>query len=568
MISKIKRFLKDWNNQSSYAKWLIYYTKPYIPALALLMLFSVGASLVGVYMSVIGKNIIDAATNGGKIAGLIVLYVSIILIMQIGNAGSSLMTVYINEKFSFGVRKQVYEKIINSCWDKVSKYHTGDLMTRLTSDTGTIADGIATVIPQIITLLIELVVTFFTLFYYEPFLAIFALCLAPVAGLMSTWFGRKMKRLQIKVQESESEYRSFITESLSNILVLKAFCGEAYAAKRLTELRDNRFYWVFKKAKLSLGVSASMGLAFQCGYLVAFAWGAIGLSMKTITYGTMSVFLTLINRIQAPIIQLAGMIPRIVSILASAGRVMEIQNLPVEDRVDEHISAENVGVEISGLSFAYGNEMILEDADLKIVPGEFVAIVGESGIGKTTLVRLMMSFLQTPEGIIQFYNSKGETEVSNGGSREFISYVPQGNTLFSGTIAHNVRMGKRDATNEEVIDALKAACAYDFVKELPHGIDTVIGEKGHGLSEGQAQRIAIARAIIHNAPFMVLDEATSALDEKTELAVLDSIRKLTPTPTCLLITHRRSVLNYCDREIRIDNKKTYVRNLHSAKNAS
>lgn len=563
-MNKIVKFVKDWDKQSGYVKWLIRYTKPYIPALGLLMLFSVGASLVGVYMSVIGKNIIDTATSGGKITGLIILYVAIILAVQIGNAGSSLMTVYVNEKFSFGVRKQVYEKIINSCWDKISKYHTGDLMTRLTSDTGTIADGIATVIPQIITLLIELVVTFFTLFYYEPFLAIFALCLAPIAGLMSTWLGKKMKRLQVKVQESESEYRSFITESLSNILVLKAFCGEDYAADRLTELRDQRFYWVFKKAKLSLGASTSMGLAFQCGYLVAFSWGAIGLSLKTITYGTMSVFLTLINRIQAPIIQLANMLPKIVSILASAGRVMELQNLPIENRIEEHITAEEVGVEVSGLSFSYGKERILDEAELKIVPGEFVAIVGESGIGKTTLVRLMMSFLQSPEGIIRFYNNKGETEVANGGSREFISYVPQGNTLFSGTIAHNVRMGKQDATDEEVIEALKAACAYDFIRELPQGINTVIGERGHGLSEGQAQRISIARAIIHRAPFMVLDEATSALDEKTELAVLESIRKLTPTPTCLLITHRRSVLDYCDREIRIDDKKTYIRELHSA----
>lgn len=563
-MGKIVKFMKDWNNQSSYAKWLMQYTKPYIPALTLLMLFSVGSSIIGVYMSVIGKNIIDAATSGEKIVGLIALYVAIILLVQIGSAGSSLMTVYVNEKFSFGVRKQVYDKIIKSCWDKISKYHTGDLMTRLTSDTGTIADGIATVIPQIITLLIELVVTFFTLFYYEPFLAVFALCLAPVAGIFSTWFGKKLKRLQMKVQESESAYRSFITESLSNILVLKAFCGEEDAANRLTELRDQRFHWVFKKAKLSLGVSTSMGLAFQCGYLVAFAWGAIGLSLKTITYGTMSVFLTLINRIQAPIIQLANMVPKLVSILASAGRVMELQNLPVEKRLEEHITPENVGVEISGLSFAYGKEKILDDADLQIRPGEFVAIVGESGIGKTTLVRLMMSFLESPQGLIEFYNQKGETEIANGGSREFISYVPQGNTLFSGTIAHNVRMGKRNATDEEVIEALKAACAYDFVKDMPQGINTVIGEKGHGLSEGQAQRISIARAIIHAAPFMVLDEATSALDEKTELAVLESIRKLHPNPTCLLITHRRSVLNYCDREIRIDDKKTYIRELHTA----
>lgn len=563
-MNKIVKFMKDWDNQSSYAKWLMHYTKPYIPALLLLMLFSVGASVVGVYTSVIGKNIIDAATQGNPIKGLIALYVLVILLVQIASGGASLMTVYVNEKFSFGVRKQVYEKIIHSCWDKISKFHTGDLMTRLTSDTSTVADGIASVIPQIITLLIELVVTFFTLFYYDPFLAVFALCLAPIAGVLSTWFGRRMKRLQVKVQESESAYRSFITESLSNILVLKAFCGEADAAERLTELRNQRFYWVFKKAKLNLGVAVSMGLAFQCGYLVAFAWGAIGLSAKTITYGTMSVFLTLINRIQAPIIQLAGTIPKIVSILASAGRIMELQRLPAEKCLTEHISPQDIGIEVSDLSFAYEKELILEEASLRIEPGEFVAIVGESGIGKTTLVRLMMSFLESPHGVIEFYNRQGEREQANGGAREFISYVPQGNTLFSGTIAHNVRMGRKDATDEEVREALKAACAYDFIKDMPQDIYTVIGEKGHGLSEGQAQRIAIARAIIHGAPFMVLDEATSALDENTELAVLESIRGLEPKPTCLLITHRRSVLDYCDREIRIDGKKTYIRRLRTA----
>lgn len=559
---KIKKFIKDRDNQSSYARWLINYTKPYIPSLALLMLFSIGASLISVYMSVIGKNIIDNATDGSPIAGLIAVYVTVIVLMMIGNGGASLMSVYISEKFSFGVRKQVYEKIINSCWDKVSKYHTGDLMTRLTSDTGTIADGIATTIPTVITLLIELVVTFCTLFYYEPFLAIFALCLAPFAGVLSAWFARKMRRLQVKVQETESEYRSFITESLSNILVLKAFCGEDDAARHLTELRDNRFYWVFKRAKLNLGVSTSMGVAFQCGYLVAFAWGAIGLSRKTITYGTMSVFLSLINRIQAPIISLASLIPKFASILASAGRVMEIQNLPLEYVEEQHIGHEDVGVEVKDLTFAYTKEKILDGANVRIEPGEFVAIVGESGIGKTTLVRLMMSFLQSPQGMIEFYNAKGETEVANAGAREYIAYVPQGNTLFSGTIAYNVRMGKRDATDAEVIEALQKACAYDFIQDLPNGIETEIGEKGYGLSEGQAQRIAIARAIIHAAPFMVLDEATSALDEKTELKVLEGIKALTPKPTCLLITHRRSVLDYCDREILIEDKKTYIRNLH------
>ena len=269
----------------------------------------------------------------------------------------------------------------------------------------------------------------------------------------------------------------------------------------------------------------------------------------------MSVFLTLFNKIQAPILALATTVPQVISILASAGRVIELQNLPLEPKEDSHLTPEKVGIKVDSLTFGYNEENIFQNTGINIKPGEFIAIVGESGIGKTTLIRLMMSFINSPNGLIEFYNSKGETEPSNGGSREFISYVPQGNTLFSGTIAENVRMGNQNASDQEIIEALKASSAYNFVKKLPDGIETKIGERGHGLSEGQAQRIALARALVRKAPFLVLDEATSSLDEKTELAVLENIRKLQPVPTCILITHRRSVLNYCHREIKIENNQ-------------
>ena len=386
-------------------------------------------------------------------------------------------------------------------------------------------------------------------------LAILALCIAPVAGLASWFLGRKMKKLQVKVQESEAAYRSFIQESLANVLIVKSFANEGYSARRLTDLRENRFFWVFKRAKLSLASSTVLSLGFQIGYITAFAYGALQISRKLITYGTMSVFLTLVNRVQSPIIGLAQQIPRIAAILASAGRVMELQSIPLEEKLGDNIDSETIGLKINKLTFGYTDETVFEDVTLDIKPGEFVAIIGESGIGKTTLVRIIMSFMGALKGDVSFYNSKGDMEKANASTREFIAYVPQGNTLFSGTLRENIRMGNLDATEEEMWDALKLAAGYDFVKGLPDGLDTLIGERGHRLSEGQAQRIAIARAFVRKSPFLILDEATSALDMDTEQRVIEGLRNLTPRPTCLIITHRKSILKYCNREIVIEGKR-------------
>ncbi len=555
-MGKLKLLWKDRRNQYKYAKWLMKYTKPYLGRIILMMIFSLAGTVSSLVMVNLTKKIIDNATDGKEFVSLIVGYLVLVLGLQAVGVVSSLMSTVLNEKFSFGIRKQIYEKIINSHWMDVKKYHTGDLMTRLTSDAGNIAEGIIRTIPNIIILGMELVMVFFTLFYYSKLLACFALLVAPVAGVVSWWFGKKLKPLQVKVQESESAYRSFLQESLANLLVVKAFANEEYSAKRLTALRDERFGWVYKRAKLGLASSTTMSMAFQLGYIVAFAYGAILIAGKTITYGTMSVFLTLVNRVQSPVIGLAQQVPKVVSILASAGRVMELQNIPLEKKEEITMQTESVGVEIKELTFGYTDEVVLENVSLNVKPGEFVAIIGESGIGKTTLIRLIMSFMSNVQGDVSFYNAYGESVRANAGTRNFIAYVPQGNTLFSGTVRDNILMGNLNATEEELYDALKLSAGYDFVMGLPNGLDTVIGERGHGISEGQAQRIAIARAFVRKAPLLILDEATSSLDEATELSVLEGLQALTPKPTCIIITHRKSILQYCNREIKIENTKT------------
>ena len=554
-MNQWKRLWNDRDNQYQYAKWLMQYARPYLGKITFVMFLNLIATVITLMMVQISKEIIDQATMKNSFVMLIVLYVVLMLGIQVISVIASILSTMLGEHFSFGIRKQIYEKIIHSHWMDVRKYHTGDLMTRLTSDAGNIADGIVGTIPSIIQLAIELLLVFFTLFSYSRLLAVFALLVAPVAALSSWCLGIKLKKLQIKVQESEASYRSFLQESLSNLLIVKAFANEKYVTERLVQLREERFYWVFKKTKMGLISSTAMSLSFQVGYIAAFSYGVLQISRQMITYGTMSVFLTLVNRVQSPVMGLAQQIPKVVSILASAGRIMELQEMTLEEKLPEQMDTGKVGVKVEHLTFGYASDMVLEDVSLRIDPGEFVAIIGESGIGKTTLVRIMMSFMSNIRGKVTFYNDKGEEERANAGSRSFMAYVPQGNTLFSGTIRENIRMGKLDASEEEMWEVLRLSSGEKFVKELPQGLDTMIGERGHGLSEGQAQRIAIARAFIRKAPFLVLDEATSALDEETELSVLKGLQQLRPRPTCLIITHRKSILQYCDREIKLEHQK-------------
>lgn len=555
MTTRAKELWRDRDRQINYFKWLLAYSKPYAGRISLRMLLELSVTGMSLTMVAFSKKIIDNATTGNKFGYALIVYIGLMIAMLIVDNVLTLMITILNEKFSFGIRLQIYNKVIRSNWSSVEKYHTGDLMTRLTSDAGNIADGIISTIPTVVKLMIELVIVFFMLFSYSPLLACLGLCVAPVAGIACWWLGRKVKRLQIKVQESEAKYRSFLQESLANLLIVKSFRNEEYMSERLTELREERFGWVFKKTKMSVASSVAMSLAFQIGYITAFAYGALLIYRGEITYGTMTVFLTLVNRVQAPIMRLAQQIPSIVMILASAGRVIELQNIDIEPVSENVLEGREIGARIENLSFGYTSELVIKECSINIEPGEFMAIVGESGIGKTTLVRIMMSFLNKYSGHISYYDRKGHEEGNNAGIRDYISYVPQGNTLFSGTIRENIRMGKVDASEAEMLEALKLSAGYDFVMSLPNGIDTVIGERGFGLSEGQAQRIAIARAFIRRTPFLILDEATSALDEITEQQVITGLMNLTPRPTCVIITHRKSILKYCDRQLLITDKK-------------
>ncbi len=548
-------FLKNIKTQHGTFEWLVKYTKPFFPSLLLLMFLSMLSSAVSIGMTLTTRYILDTAAANNALAQGVGIYVLVFLVSLVLSTIHGIITAVINEKYSFGIRLRIYDSVMKTCWDRISKFHSGDIITRLSSDVDIVAIGIAEIIPSIFSLGITFIAAFVTLAYFDPVIAVIALVFGPITAIIGVVTGKLMSGVQKKIQQSESAYKSYMQESVANLIVFKAFGAQHNASKRISELRSERVHWVMKRQKITAISSGFLSASFQAGYISAFAYSAIQLSANLITYGTMSVFLTLVNQIQAPVVGLSRVVPRVVSIFTSANRIMEIDGMPDEDYTVPEFSGNMLGIEGENLSFSYDREEIIKDANFKINPGEFVAMMGSSGIGKTTFIRLAMAYLEPAAGSIKLYDEKGDSNSINAGARTYISYVPQGNTLISGRIIDNILLANESITEEEVWDLLKIVAVDEFVKSTPQGLYTVIGEKGLGLSEGQAQRIAICRALAKKAPILILDEATSALDEATEISVLEHLRKSAGKITCLLITHRKSTLDYCDRCIRIHDKK-------------
>ena len=552
MIEKIKKNYENRKNNKKYFKWLIKISKSYKKEIFIIIFLNTIITLIGVFSSVANKYVVDMASSFSSNMYISIAIVIILSLMSLGlSAFSSIFNTYFIEKFSFGFRKNIYEEFMNSRWNLIKKYHSGDILTRLTTDINNVSDGMFSIASFVISLIVQLVSAFLLLMHYDASLAIFAIILGPFTAFISVLFGVKLKKIQEMVQKSESKYRSFLQENISNISVIKAFSYEKESQKKLDKLRDERLYWVMKKSKISTFANFFMGFAFSFGYLFAFILGAVKLSQNNITYGTMTAFLSLVSQVQRPIVSLANIIPKIISILASSGRIIEINTLEKEESSMNLNLKGVVGLKIKDLDFSYKNKDIMKNFNFIIEPGEIVAIMGHSGVGKTTLVNLILYFLKQDKGTIEFFDKYENKQNISSNTRKIISYIPQGNTLFSGSISNNLRVGKEEASVEEMEEALKNSCALEFVNSLKDGLNTIIGEHGYGLSEGQAQRIAIARALIKKSQFMILDEATSSLDMDTELNIIKNIMNLKDRPTCLIITHRKSILKYCNRIITI-----------------
>lgn len=532
-------------------KWMLSQAKPFRAQLFVMLLINIVSLVTSFAGTVVGKYVVDATTEGNLNIKYVIYMGSATLFSILFSVGTKIFSDYVNEKFSFGMRCRMFERVQRSVWLELSKYHSGDIVTRLTSDVGSVSSGLISILPSLLVTVLQLIIAFGILFYFDRPLALFALVLGPVGAVGMVFFRKKFKEYHTKLRESESEYRSFMQENMANIGVVKTFQLEDENNAAMEDFRRERMTVTMKSSRLSALMASAMRLIYSMGYVLAFCWGAYRISTGNITYGTMTVFLSLVSQIQGSASSLSQVLPQIYTMLISAKRITEIIDLPDEDYREADSVPGKVSAVLSGVDFAYGEEPVLKGLDLSVPAGEIVGIVGTSGAGKTTLIRLLLSLVKPTAGNVKYVYDSGEEEAQPA-SRRFISYVPQGNTVVSGTIEKNLRIGRHDASEDELWEALKTADAEDFVRKTPQGLETVLSEKAGGLSEGQAQRIAIARALLRRRPVLILDEATSALDEATEARILCAITSKRES-TCFIITHRRSMLRYCDRVVEIGN---------------
>lgn len=555
-------------------KWMGSYAKPAIPFLIFSIVVNVIFALIGIYNVTVSKSLIDSAISGdseGTIRWLIVMLV-ITLISMLSSPITSFMSTHSSTKLTQNIQRKIYQHIQCSDWLEQSKFHSVSLLTRVTSDVSNISSAILGTIPSLVSLTVTLFGSFYTLISWAPSIAFAAVFIGPFLILVGKYFSSKLKDLYKEAQEEDVKYRSFMQESIQNIMIVKTFCMEKVNMHRLIEIQNNKYKIAMRNTRLSTMTSMSMSFCSSLAYFTIFTWGVLNIAKGISTYGTFTGMLQLYSKVQAPFSSLASMIPGLISTIAAAERLMEIEAIPVEKMADEkeldnitslEIALDSISNKVSSnfnkpnivfdnVSFAYkANNNILNNINLTIESGETIAFVGPSGEGKTTIIRLILSLINPTEGNVLLSEGNLVKEI-NRNYRELISYVPQGNTLFSGSIRDNLKYGNPNASDDEIKAALSNACAIDFVNELEDDLDTMIGEKGVGISEGQAQRIAIARSFLRERPILILDEATSALDPETEVNVLKAVRALPTKPTCIIITHRPSALNICNRIIKLE----------------
>ncbi len=450
------------------------------------------------------------------------------------------------------MQRRMLGRVLHSEWQGRESMHSGDVLNRLEQDVNNVVNFVAETLPNAVSVTMLFFGAFIYLFTMDHTLALIIIVMFPVFLVLSKVYMGKMRRLTREVRESDSLVQSILQESVQNRILVKTLESEDEIVDRLSDQHTVLREKVVRKTRFSVISNLIVNVGFAVGYLVAFGWSALRMSVGTLSYGGMTAFLQLVNKIQNPARNLSRLVPQFVSVFTAAERLMLFEDIPLEEQGEPVEIKGPCGVKVNNVSFAYADtpdSLIIDNLSFDFKPGTCTAIVGETGAGKTTLLRMILALIRPDSGNVYIYNKVEEVIVSPL-TRCNITYVPQGNTMLSGSIRDNLLLGNVDATEAQMYEALDEACA-EFVRELPDGLDTEMTEKGGGLSEGQAQRICIARALLRNSPLMILDEATSALDTETEKRLLENILKKNQR-TVIFITHRPVVLKYCDSSLNLE----------------
>ena len=543
-----------------YLRWISKLAAPVAPMLTgavLCQLVLVGIALCYVYIS---KSLVDVASGVGEGGAreLVLLGCAMVVTILLRIAFQSCIS-YIESKAEIKIanslRQREFDKLMHLKSDYRKHWHSGDLVNRMQSDVSAVASSIGRVIPNLTGAVLKFSAAFAYMLVLEARLAWLLVLVIPVGVFGGRFVLRRTRALTLAVREGDGKVQSHVQESVQHLPVIQGLEYGANSSSELEMIQDDFYSKIMRRTRFSIVARILTALAFSLGYAIAFLWGVRGIWLGSVSFGLMTAFLQLVGQIQRPLLEMSEQLPSLFHCSASIDRLMEIEAMPGEEEGEALMMDGIAGVRLENLSFHYpdGEEMIFDNFSHDFKPGSRTAVIGETGIGKSTLIKLLMSLLQADSGKITLYDLKGDCAEASSRTRCNMVYVPQGNTLFSGSIRENLLMGKPDADESQMREALHRAAA-DFVDRMPEGLDSQCFEAGGGLSEGQAQRIAIARALLRPGSILLLDEFSSALDPETEELLLERLNDGSSDKTMIFITHRERVADYCDSILRLDRK--------------
>lgn len=552
------------DKRKSALSWIVQSSRPqFINIIILAVVYAVNA-FIGVYNTEYARDLVDAAVkgvNGGSLDEVIryaMLYFGVTVVQVLTIVLAKNFAFKVSAKLDMSIKSKLFHDMLQKDYSKISGYHSGELMNRLTNDVGVVTSAVVSIVPSFVFYVVKIVGIFYILISIDIIFALVFIIGGAVVFFVASLFKPVTKRLHKDVQAKDGMVRSFMQEGLESMLMIKTFGAQDKMRDSAYKLQESSYSAQRKRNIYSIITGTSMTALFSFAFVWGLGWGAYQLFLGAISYGVLMQITSLIGQIRTPIQGMSNIFPTYFNALASAERILEIENIEDEAEVNADADVSKIYADMDSIcfddiSFAFDRDSVLEDTSLEVKKGEFIAVTGISGIGKSTLMKLLLSVYQPLKGRIYIRTSKDEYKVDKS-MRKLFSYVPQGNFLLSGTLRENIAFVAPDSTEEDIMDAARIACAYDFISELPQGLDTVISERGGGLSEGQVQRVAIARALLTEAPVILLDEATSALDEATEAQLLHNLREL-KNKTCIIISHKKAALSICDKTVTIENKK-------------